>query len=431
MLTQLSMKWVPPRWAYLFLPILLAAIPPAEAQTGLTGDVNLDGAINVLDVQSTINMALGAAENAGEADIDENLAVDVLDIQALTNTVLGVGGLVQRVIGTLNLQGDPSPAGVTVVALSQDGRMYEAAPAEDGSFELNLPVRTSWGFGFLTAGDSPSSLGALSFPVGNGFSTVLPIENLSSGGVLDLGTLSTAGGVVNAPDIRTLLAHLAEPMSGVDTDSNGIPDFIDSLLSPLLGASLPLLGTIPDDLLSAQLGQWLEPCLQPALNQVLTPDISGMEIAGIPALLQPVWSCIESSLASWIRSSGLPIPQEIVQNYVRMLMDLLTPGIPEWLASLDRPELQDQDGDFVPDYLQAGLCPGQMNAPNSEGLSPCLLDQDHNGILDFAEDADGDGIPNLFDADSRNQEDTDGDGIPNAVDIDDDGDGIPDYADND
>ena len=54
-------------------------------------------------------------------------------------------------------------------------------------------------------------------------------------------------------------------------------------------------------------------------------------------------------------------------------------------------------------------------------------DSDNDGIFDYNEDDDGDGIPNWRDSDYTL--DTDGDGTPNSTDTDDDNDGIPDSSD--
>ncbi|HEY4688077.1 MAG TPA: right-handed parallel beta-helix repeat-containing protein [Anaerolineae bacterium] len=96
---------------------------------------------------------------------------------------------------------------------------------------------------------------------------------------------------------------------------------------------------------------------------------------------------------------------------------------------------QDSDGDGVPD-------PGEGAGDSDGDGTPNYLDtdSDNDGISDTIEgsgDADGDGIPNFLDTDSdgngildQNESDrtgdADGDGIPNFLDLDDDGDTLPD-----
>jgi len=119
-------RWIAALWV---ATLLLSA--EAKTQTALPGDVNGDGAINVLDVQGAINMALagglpameGEPDNVPgfsfEADVDESAQIDVLDIQVITNTALGAGGLLQTISGAFAAAAD-APEGVvyTLVAVS-------------------------------------------------------------------------------------------------------------------------------------------------------------------------------------------------------------------------------------------------------------------------------------------------------------------------
>ena len=58
----------------------------------LLGDVNLDGAINVLDIVSTVNYVMGnidlEEQGAGNADMNQDGIVDVLDIVSLVDEVM-------------------------------------------------------------------------------------------------------------------------------------------------------------------------------------------------------------------------------------------------------------------------------------------------------------------------------------------------------
>ena len=56
---------------------------------GISGDVNGDEIVNVLDIILTVNIILGAAEFNQSADVNEDTIVNVLDIVALVNIILG------------------------------------------------------------------------------------------------------------------------------------------------------------------------------------------------------------------------------------------------------------------------------------------------------------------------------------------------------
>jgi len=54
------------------------------------GDVSGDGPVNVIDVQGTINQALGVSPETCEADANFDDSVNVIDVQAVINCALGV-----------------------------------------------------------------------------------------------------------------------------------------------------------------------------------------------------------------------------------------------------------------------------------------------------------------------------------------------------
>ena len=57
--------------------------------TGLLGDVNEDGIINVLDIILTVNIILGTSDFSNNADVNSDGIVNVLDIVSLVNVILG------------------------------------------------------------------------------------------------------------------------------------------------------------------------------------------------------------------------------------------------------------------------------------------------------------------------------------------------------
>ena len=54
----------------------------------ILGDVNDDGALNILDIVIIANIILGSAENVPDADVNQDGEVNILDIVALANMIL-------------------------------------------------------------------------------------------------------------------------------------------------------------------------------------------------------------------------------------------------------------------------------------------------------------------------------------------------------
>lgn len=405
-------------------PLVLAlwcCVARTYGDGGLPGDVNLDGVVNVLDVQGSINMVLGVLGGTVEADADVNAAVDVRDVQAIVNTALGTGGLVQPTTGTFD-PGGLLP-GARLVAISLDGRREETViDPQTGAFHLLLGVRTAWSFAVFAGQDASQTAATMAFPLVFGYSTTLPLPELAVGGAIDLGKLNVAWGALPAADLRTLLASVAAPLDDTDANADGLPDFLDELLAPLFENPSNLGIDLPDDLDVDALVDLLGGCVDDVLPHLLAPDLTGIELDGIPAFLEPAWQCLESSLFAWIDSSVIPIPSELITLYTNLALNWLNSQIAPWLDQLERLELEDANGNHVPDFFEPLIC---GPAPST----PCLADADGDGIPDFCGDADGDGIANLFDPDSWTADDHDGDGVPNDLDVDDDGDGVPDYAD--
>lgn len=105
----------------LLIGLLLAPITSAEAMR-LVGDVNSSGAVDVQDVQSTINIALGAPFDH-EADINGDELVNVQDVQEAIGLSLGLG--THRVT---HISGQPLIPGSTAVLI---GRGFSPVAAEN------------------------------------------------------------------------------------------------------------------------------------------------------------------------------------------------------------------------------------------------------------------------------------------------------------
>ena len=56
--------------------------------TGILGDVNVDGSIDILDIIFTVNIVLGQEEFSYAADINSDNIINIFDIVSLVNIVL-------------------------------------------------------------------------------------------------------------------------------------------------------------------------------------------------------------------------------------------------------------------------------------------------------------------------------------------------------
>jgi len=391
----------------------------------IPGDVNKDGAIDILDIQNGINIAIGIGEQVSMADVNQNSMVDVMDIQLLVNTVLGTGGLIQPVEGQLPAdfinghQGTP----FNIVALSEDGRVLTSeVSSTDGTFHISLPIGVQWTLGILgTSGDNQNQ--SMPFVIPAGIQNVLsiPLLQLSTGQPLLLNNINIQQSNMALPDIRSLLGSIAEPLPNTDENGNHIPDIYEQLINSiednLLSISL-LQGLGVNETMLNQLLQNLGTCVQPQTNTLLTPSLNQSE--GYPEMVFPLIQCLEQMLKDYLTQSGIPNSGIIVDTLMNQLQGEFQQQIFTWLDTLQIPEVTDSDRNYIPDFIENHLCTG----------TNCQFDLNGNGVPDFIEDSDGDGIPNFLDPDNRSEQDTDGDGIPNEQDIDANGNGQLDYAEN-
>jgi len=393
----------------------------ASALTGLLGDVNLDGAINVLDIQNTINQALGVAGETPEANLDENGQVDVLDVQNMVNSVLGTGGLVQPMSGTLDCERTQDR--LRIMAVSQDGSCEVCdVDCETYQFRIRLRVKTGWSFAVMRSageGQPETCAGTFEFAIGDTTSCTLPIPGLSRGEELSLGPLGLASRIRAEREIRAMLGQLCDPIDPSDDNGNGIPDFVEPLLERLrTGPGMP--GGIHLEPLYAA----IEECIAAWLEQITTPDLTDADADGIPDFIEPLIDCVLGAIQDWLEGEGVQVPPgdhdgNGIPDAIDALVHHLVQGIPGWLATLNRPELVDSDGDGIPDFIEDHL--------SLPGI-PSHVDGDGDGVPDFAEDDDSDGIPNIADDNAHVPGDVDGDGVDDGDDLDDDNDDIPDYA---
>lgn len=410
------------RLAYTAWCLLLALAPPALAQAGLPGDINLDGQVNVLDVQGTVNMALGDTSAREEADVDASATVDVVDVQNVTNTALGTGGLIQEVRGRINLNGQRPQGALEIVAISADGRRINASvEGHQEEFVLHLPVQTSWAFGVLLHESAGiRGAGSFGFVVLDQPSLVLPLPSLSTSRPLDLGPIPLWWGATLEQDLRTVLANVSEPLDQTDENENNLPDVVEQLLVPFPeGGGLDAESVAALDATSFTTA--VSQCLARQGTGPLHPDLTGIEEDGIPQFLAPVLGCVDATIQDWlIGALQDPAAAVVYGEYYR---SAVRGRIERWLGELSRPEVTDANGNAIPDHIEPAICIHGSSSP------ACHLDTNHDAIPDFMADADGDTIPNVTDPDNGLSGDGDGDSIPDEMDIDSDNDGLPNYAD--
>jgi hypothetical protein len=185
-----------------------------------------------------------------------------------------------------------------------------------------------------------------------------------------------------------------DPLKALDSDGDGIPDFIEAGPDPLNPVDTDGDGT-PDYLDTDSDGDGIPDSVEKGPNGATPLDTDG---DGTPDYLDT-------------DSDGDGIPDSVEKG-----PDGATPrdtdgdGIPDYLDT-------DSDGDGIPDSVEKG----------PDGATP--RDTDGDGTPDYLDtDSDGDGIPDSVEKgpDGATPRDTDGDGTPDYLDTDSDGDGIPD-----
>ena len=60
-----------------------------DSTNTLSGDVNEDGTINVLDIILIVNIILGLNDYTSAADVNSDTIINVLDVVSIVNIILG------------------------------------------------------------------------------------------------------------------------------------------------------------------------------------------------------------------------------------------------------------------------------------------------------------------------------------------------------
>jgi hypothetical protein len=412
---------------------MTAAEDPDVGLRARLGDINRDGSCDIRDIQASVSQALGASDATYEGDMDENGMVDIFDVQHMVNTALEAGGMVQQVRGSMAYDAETFPEGMHIRAMSEDGQSMTAeVDPRTGEFSMRLQTGTAWAFASMANGDQSGqgTFGAMQFPLADQDSVVVPMPELSLGDELDLGEFQF-GAVMRAQmDIRSMHGGINGRLDVSDADGDGIPDFA----APLMRQAHRGPGVF-EDMEMGTLNSLVAPCIETWLDEMTEPSLTDTNEDGVPDFVDPLVTCLTEQIPVWFEfhghgggmmggsggmmGGGSALEGELPQ-YVQKIIDYVVAAIPEWIASLEQPDLIDLDGNGIPDFLDAVLeTPGGLYHADADG----------DGVPDFAQDDDEDGIPNCLDEDAWTLEDCDGDGIPNHWDRDDDNDEILDYAD--
>ncbi|MFH0824446.1 MAG: hypothetical protein V2B18_16960 [Pseudomonadota bacterium] len=161
-----------------------------------------------------------------------------------------------------------------------------------------------------------------------------------------------------------------------------------------------------------------------SLDSPVEYDLTDADLNGVPDMFQPTVDCLFTVLPDWCAKYDVPNLEDADANgkpdiVERSAADAVAGSV--WLLTdFGLLGCEDVDGDGLPDCVWPYVTDaGTVNAMDSDG----------NGLPDWAEDDNGDGIPNMKDPIFVSVGDLDRDGIPDAEDSDADGDGVPNYCD--
>ncbi len=467
---------------------LLAATLPAQAAerppAGLPGDVNLDGRLDLLDVQKAINQTIEAASPTPEADLNRDGAVNIFDVQVLIRSALGKGGLIQPLRLTVEKpSGTVDWAKLRAVALSSDGLRVEAALKATGGghaeAQFGLWTGRAWRLAVFDI-DEGKVLALARFRVCGKRANMLPLTGPCNGRVLNMGALVLGKGTPTllGPDACTISAQMVPDASLSDGNGNGIPEYLDAWMAPVVDFAAAFADSHgPDSLKRGGFERHVAAAIAEA-GGLQAPSPADFDADGLPDSLQTAMGSIQTGLLRWLKEGGFrlgahPVPDDNANGLpdpFEPTLAALRKSNPEAIANLSVPQLTDINSNGVADFfepmllLRGGIWPGfTALALNGEGEAiarregewdplaaaktalpglPWQLDQDEDGLPDVADDdddndgwpdpfsdPDGNGRPLLLDRATAPVWDTDGDGLCDVLDADDDGDGLPDYAD--
>jgi len=340
----------------------------AETEVAL-GDLNNDGKINILDVQRVIGQALQYSPQTSTADLDENGQVDVTDVQNLVNSVLGLGGVVQKIKGTVAATPELLQEGMTIVAMSYGGETAATASVnEDGTFSFALPIKNVWWLAFVPK--NAQCAGLVQYVIKGTATTLLPLLDLSECDTLDLGTLTFADRMLVAADLRDLMGAINNRNWVFDADANGIPDTIDRVFA----RGRAMLEQVDPDAVQEhdQLQAMVDDCIRNHVPELSTVSLTDDNNDHFPDFLEPMAVCLHDSLIPWLQAQGDNNAEMHAIHMTNMMKDKFI----EALDEANVPALKDTDGNGIPDRW----APWIGNLP----IDPSY-DTNANGVPDVVE----------------------------------------------
>ena len=146
---------------------------------------------------------------------------------------------------------------------------------------------------------------------------------------------------------------------------------------------------------------------------------------GIPNVFQGTVDCLIAALPEWLEEYGVAGAQydgaSGVPDNVRQEIDFTVESTIFLLHDLGLLPCEDGNHNGLPDCIEDYIL--------VPGITGDGIDADQNGIPDWIDDEDQDGVPNMWDYDVAWPGDLDRDGVPDEFDVDSDNDGVPDYCD--
>ena len=191
------------------------------------GDLNLDGVIDICDVQNGISTLLTADDISKTGDINGDAAFDIRDVQHIINSALKTASLYKVVSGVIDVD---ELANLEIRALSTDG-LTTSAPVDPstGAFSISLYVQQGWTMALLNR-NTGATFGTFQFLIEDVLSESIPLATLSEGGEINLGILY--------PDADGILLPENDIFTDIDLTLNFKTFNMDTVTLPLFKTAM-------------------------------------------------------------------------------------------------------------------------------------------------------------------------------------------------
>jgi hypothetical protein len=235
-------------------------------------------------------------------------------------------------------------------------------------------------------------------------------------------------GSVTFDEASALLPGLGyDTFKGMDTNRDGslTQDDLSDVVTGNPGAELP---AYLSEAAIADLAAAIVACADTdgALDSPVEYSLADADANGVPDMFQSTVDCLFTVLPDWLAKYSVPALADANANgradVIERNAAVAVSDTVRMLADVGLLGCHDLDANGVPDCIRPYVTDG--------GAVP-VPDSDSDGVPDWAEDDNGNGIPNIKDPASASVVDLDGDGVPNTDDADIDGDGVPNYCDAD